>query len=860
MTNNESSCTEIGTSALIVIAIIFSLFYIFPVTMIIICSVMVAFCLIYYFSYSKNKRKQEHRTRAINLYKNYPHFFKAFYFQNISKEKIKEKDIIRNLDKLNTIFKLITDSQAEKWNKNIIMLEELDKTDHNYFLSLIQASNIIPDRKIKHLSVKPVYALPYEVTEKLASKTISQWIQEKKIQEQFNAFKRKYSNFLPNFLSDNPEIKTEQQILNSEDLLIKYINKHKQKLAYSKWKQKQNSLNSKIDSLSPIYTTSHIIKRPINIKSIGESKDIVNDIVFINQIAFKEYSNYSISEQSPMDLKCHNWVKSLSSCNTNFSKDIINGINNCIKTCTNDYKEKALIVFVMENFLNWNEQIMAYYYQQFANTLSNIDQCNVADFRDKIENSSIHFEKVFIIDLISNENQVYNISELLMSPYIQFLPNFTYISLVRELTEEEAQVRIEKEKQYRHHLLKYDTIAEEMPNGLTVWAATHPLAGKEEAINSEKDIQKIELSISADSFDTYNTYYNAIGMNTGCCIKETLNAKDEDSTIFIPLKDHLSIKTRKWSDKTKLGIEIGKTSTFRAIGINGLNPKMEKEINGAMNLPFVYTPNFDNLLHRVLSLLGLPLDYPWIIINEKGPNVYIIIKSGVANDNSIDSSICYINHKYLEQKQEFFIQEEEIADFSSLQIYWNGVQIMPPSMTTDLNSSKYYFWSMGIPNTQPIDVTTTKIDDLIYTFCSKIEYRFYTYNKKNLFLAAKRKIKHINDNGISKALFTSDSKSWIETSDSSNTNILKGINYAMGINGFEQNYIKALFYFNKAEDNAIAKYNIASLMACGIIPGDESKIKHLLTTIDKKMKYINVIKNNAINTFWNKEDDTKENI
>lgn len=115
-----------------------------------------------------------------------------------------------------------------------------------------------------------------------------------------------------------------------------------------------------------------------------------------------------------------------------------------------------------------------------------------------------------------------------------------------------------------------------------------------------------------------------------------------------------------------------------------------------------------------------------------------------------------------------------------------------------------------------------------------------------------RQIKELNDNSIERIVTFSDSNSWVEKSDSAGANIVKGIKYAFGLDGYTVNATKALHHLNLA-NTGIASYNIASLIAAGVLPGRKSSVNLYLTlataSTTHKWSYVNVIKNNAKFTF-----------
>lgn len=80
----------------------------------------------------------------------------------------------------------------------------------------------------------------------------------------------------------------------------------------------------------------------------------------------------------------------------------------------------------------------------------------------------------------------------------------------------------------------------------------------------------------------------------------------------------------------------------------------------------------------------------------------------------------------------------------------------------------------------------------------------------------------------------------------------KGVYYALGINGFKENKIKAKHCLFKA-DSQIAKYNLASMMACGFLDMGQYSIPMLLAEA-KGMKHVEIIKKNYVETNYFSEE------
>lgn len=838
-----------GCGLILVIGGLYYLYTTFPIMMTIITAIIIALIVYYFIRKNEAERKEEERKNySLKMFREYPLFFKAYYYQHVSKKSFKAADIANDLANLNNIFGHIDDSMAKKWNEDLIEVQKLDSADHIYLQSLISGMNLLSSNRFKRLGDKLIFALPFDAVEKLTSKSVEQWLDEKKENELYEAFKQKYIQFLPSFLACHPELKSKKHIMEAEQMLLDFIEKNKQKIAYNSWKQNQSIFTQKTSALAgSIFQGSHRLLRNVVIKGVGDNEDYVDESISVAQIALQEYSDVATEEQSKADLDNHEWVKNLSLCKASYNTSILNNLVKFIKSTPKDKEHESIVVIVKENFLGWDKETVQYHYQQITNLLDEFDICDVSNFREKIQQPN--YKNAYVIDLISDEEQVSNICEQMMSPYVENMPNVVYVSLARELTDEEIDERIEVERQRRKKLLRYDTIVDSMENGFTIWSVMNPHSDKEDVVNSEEDIQKLELGISDDDMLPYCSYYKALGMRIGGLIEKWTENGAE--SFFAPINDISKLRVGGWQRDMSLAAEMGNGSTYRTIYICGLSPEIKEEIQRQDEEPFSSTPKLGSMLREILSALKLPLDYPWIILSGNSKTLCIIVKSGDKDDMSIETSLGLVNAKHIEQKQRLFASDEDSAPFAYMIVQWNGTQVLPPSQYRK-GEKRCQFLNIGIPSTEPIEVSLTQIDELMYSFCSKIEYKSFVYNDRVLYLAVPKKIKEVNLNSIERIVTFSDSNSWVEKSDSAGANIVKGIKYALGLDGYTVNPTKALHHLNLA-NKGIASYNIASLIAAGVLPGRKSSVNLYLTlataSTTHKWSYVNVIKNNAKFTF-----------
>lgn len=315
MTNDESSCSNMGCGLILVIGGLYYLYTTFPIMMTIITAIIIALIVYYFIRKNEAERKEEERKNySLKMFREYPLFFKAYYYQHVSKKSFKASDIANDLANLNNIFGHIDDSMAKKWNEDLIEVQKLDSADHIYLQSLISGMNLLSSNRFKRLGDKLIFALPFDAVEKLTSKSVEQWLDEKKDNELYEAFKQKYIQFLPSFLACHPELKTKKHIMEAEQMLLDFIEKNKQKIAYNSWKQNQSIFTQKTSALAgSIFQGSHRLLRDVVIKGVGDNEGYVDESISVAQIALKEYSDVATEEQSKADLDNQEWVKNLSS-------------------------------------------------------------------------------------------------------------------------------------------------------------------------------------------------------------------------------------------------------------------------------------------------------------------------------------------------------------------------------------------------------------------------------------------------------------------------------------------------------------------------------------------------------------------
>ena len=87
MTNDESSCSNMGCGLILVIGGLYYLYTTFPIMMTIITAIIIALIVYYFIRKNEAERKEEERKNySLKMFREYPLFFKAYYYQHVSKQ------------------------------------------------------------------------------------------------------------------------------------------------------------------------------------------------------------------------------------------------------------------------------------------------------------------------------------------------------------------------------------------------------------------------------------------------------------------------------------------------------------------------------------------------------------------------------------------------------------------------------------------------------------------------------------------------------------------------------------------------------------------------------------------------------
>lgn len=281
---------------------------------------------------------------------------------------------------------------------------------------------------------------------------------------------------------------------------------------------------------------------------------------------------------------------------------------------------------------------------------------------------------------------------------------------------------------------------------------------------------------------------------------------------------------------TGIGIMLGENSDIRALDFDNLNASISEDIKAVIKGKEQKGYLWD-FLNGVLNMLGLPLDYPWIVFSGSHKGLHIIFRCNELDKTSSITSCSFQEPEYYTEKQ---------CNFERVELRWKCHLVLPPSLNLSVDAesgehNRYVFAKNLVPLQAPSKVSIDGINKYLTNMCGKIIVQDnYHCVSTNLPLALV--YKNLVYSHTSSGRFTSltmDKGEYVEwlkkciDDDSLNT---LGVYYSLGW-GVECNLDIARNYFEKANNDA-SNFNLAMLISCGCLNGTIDNIKMHLDKID----------------------------
>lgn len=340
------------------------------------------------------------------------------------------------------------------------------------------------------------------------------------------------------------------------------------------------------------------------------------------------------------------------------------------------------------------------------------------------------------------------------------------------------------------------------------------------------------LNEHANRLLTMATYYHAMGMDL-----TIIQGHGEDCKSYktpricapFPVSGILnnqsngvsSLFNQKWKIATGIGISLGH-SHIRAIDVDQIDYNcqiLSVDENGNQ-----YFDRIGGVLNKVLEKLGLPSDYPWVIQSGSQTGFHILFVT-FELDDEIENIALTPNTKYC-----FNYNGPEFLEpyFNRMELLWNGHLVLPPSI--HYSGNEYSFRHRRLPSIAPANISLSKLNDTMNHFCAQTIFTTYDYgDNRQLELVETKKIYSSYDSYgyIDSTEYKEDSIAWLENCQTLDAYNSLAIRYALG-KGVSTDKKKAFELFKKAENGFYARFNIASLIACGYFEGTVDDVEDYL--------------------------------
>ncbi len=174
------------------------------------------------------------------------------------------------------------------------------------------------------------------------------------------------------------------------------------------------------------------------------------------------------------------------------------------------------------------------------------------------------------------------------------------------------------------------------------------------------------------------------------------------------------IDISKWHTEKQAITDVMNFDWNKAIGvglITGYNGYRAIDIDGIIEENLLEEIGKEKLIGKILTQLGLPEDYPWVVKSGSGKGCHIIFQSDDVEDMHRG------NFAFAPLDSRKILDYGFITtDFKRMEISWRYFLVLPPSCLKG-SSSGYNFWYNDLPSSKPEYISNEKLANVIYLWC-----------------------------------------------------------------------------------------------------------------------------------------------
>lgn len=230
-------------------------------------------------------------------------------------------------------------------------------------------------------------------------------------------------------------------------------------------------------------------------------------------------------------------------------------------------------------------------------------------------------------------------------------------------------------------------------------------------------------------------------------------------------------------------------------------------------------------IKKYLSVLGLPIDYQWVVNSISGTGIHIIVKIKDVLQLGLESTAL----KPTGNTEE---------NFGRIEVIWKKNIALPPTLgRNDGRQYRFFQNSYNIPSCEPSYITMDQLNSFLDYYCGLTYWTYFPINKSypDLYYRGKQSSDRDSMGGY---CFDRDDAKWVGYCESE----IGQIAYAAQL-ASKKEFEKAYNIFIKYNSD-FACFNAASLIAYGAVPLGKSVAMQLYDKIDKSKEYGGLYKYN----------------
>lgn len=372
----------------------------------------------------------------------------------------------------------------------------------------------------------------------------------------------------------------------------------------------------------------------------------------------------------------------------------------------------------------------------------------------------------------------------------------------------------------------HNELTAQYPYGYGIWQFINKTKVTFKTIEHAKKWSPIcEERIRNNDFSFYSKLYLLHGFTL-----TTINGIESDKQSWkkdvIHINNTNALSKTPFDNCTGVGVILGEKSCIRALDFDHLNTYISSDIRAVLNGE-EQNGYLQSFLQEVFNMLGLPIDYPWVVISGSHKGIHILFNCKELN-NTLSISSC----SFQEPNNNYYM-------FERVELRWKSHLVLPPSSHNSISDgihNRYVFINGKLPLQSPSDVSIHNINSYLTEKCSSLivvdNYHCVSTKLPLALLYRRLEYSHTSSGAFtSLTIENGEYVEWLKACNDADALNTLGVYYSLGW-GVEGDMVIARDYFEKA-DSDVSRFNLAMLISCGCLEGTRNDIKSYMNNINQ---------------------------